>query len=404
MASRKDGVFRFRSSVFVLPFFHSSNLPRFRLCCIMTIDIIDPIAYPGWDQQVLRLSGCSFFHSSAWARVLSESYGFRPLYFTIFDSGLLSACLPVMEIDSFLTGRRGVSLPFTDYCEPLVSADGQFEELLREATAYGANKGWKSLELRGGGSFLGCNPSSSTYLLHTLDLSSGRAHSANPQLNLSSQPSNFLSFQSSGSAPPFSTFRESTRRNIRKASENGVRVEISTTEQSVRQFYKLNQMTRKDHGLPPQPYRFFEEIHEHVISKGCGFVVVAFQEKTPIAASVYFHFGRFAIYKYGASDKRYRHLRPNNLVMWEAIRWYIENGYASLSLGRTDLGHEGLRQFKNGWGVMEQTLSYYRYTFKTGAFVRNDNEKINGIGSRVASLAPLPVLRAVGSLLYRHMG
>ncbi len=344
----------------------------------MTIKIIDPTQYPGWDSLVLRLPGVSFFHSAAWAMVLQKAYGFKPIYFTVFDGSVLSACLPVMEIDSFLTGRRGVSLPFTDYCEPLVSADNEFQALLGEAEAYGVGNGWKSLELRGGGNRLDCCPSSSTYLLHTLDLSPGR--------------------------PLFSTFRQSTRRNIRKASENGVRVEMSTTEESVRQFYKLNQTTRRDHGLPPQPYRFFQEIHEHVISKGYGFVAVAFREKTPIAAAVYFHFGKTAIYKYGASDKRYQRFRPNNLVMWEAIKWYIDNGYASLSFGRTDLGHGGLRQFKKGWGVMEHTLRYYRYAVKTGAFVRDDNEKANAIGSKAASFAPLPVLRVVGSLLYRHMG
>jgi hypothetical protein len=368
----------------------------------MTIDIIDPIAYPGWDQQVLRLSGCSFFHSCAWARVLSESYGFRPLYFTIFDGGLLSACLPVMEIDSFLTGRRGVSLPFTDYCEPLVSADGQFEELLRKVTAYGISNGWKSLELRGGSSFLGCNPSSSTYLLHTLELSPGRAHSANPQLNLSSQPSNFPSFQSSGSAPPFSTFRQSTKRNIRKALASGVSVQITTTKEAIRQFYRLNQITRREHGLPPQPYRFFEEIHEHVISKGQGFVTLALHENATIAASVYFHFGAAAIYKYGASDKRYQHLRPNNLVMWVAIRRCIQDGCTSLSLGRTDLDGDGLRQFKMGWGASEQSISYYKYDIRTGEFF-SSNRRTNWVTSRAAACLPLSILRVAGSLLYRHM-
>jgi hypothetical protein len=344
--------------------------------------------------------------------VLQKAYGFRPLYFTIFEGGLLSACLPVMEIDSFLTGRRGVSLPFSDYCEPLASSQEEFQELFTEATEYGKRRGWKSLELRGGGSFLASHPSSSTYLLHTLDLQPG----LNPPPVLPSSVDSQLATRNSqrgcaspqpvtpNSLPIFSTFRESNKRNIRKALENGVRVEISTTKESVRQFCKLNQTTRREHGLPPQPYRFFEEVHEQVISKGHGIVATAFQADAPIAASIYFHFGKTVIYKYGASDKRYQHLRPNNLVMWEAIKRYADHGYSSLSLGRTDLGHEGLRQFKNGWGATEQTLSYYRYAVKTATFVHDDNRKMSAINAKAASLTPLPVLRAVGSLLYRHMG
>jgi hypothetical protein len=327
-----------------------------------------------------------------------------------------------MEIDSFLTGRRGVSLPFSDYCEPLASSQEEFQELFTEATEYGKQHRWKSLELRGGGSFLTSHPSSSTYLVHTLDLQPGRNSkpvvpsavdsqlatrnsqrgSANPRPVLPSSVNSRLATRNSLSL--FSTFRDSNRRNIRKASENNVRVEILTTEESVRQFCRLNQITRREHGLPPQPYRFFEEVHEQVISKGHGFVAMASHGSEVIAASVYFHFGRTAIYKYGASGKRYQHLRPNNLVMWEAIRQCIGDGCTTLSLGRTDLGHEGLRQFKNGWGGQEHSINYYKCGLNASEFIGGHKAAVGGLAGRAASLTPLPVLRAVGSLLYRHMG
>jgi hypothetical protein len=388
----------------------------------MPIEIIDPTQFPDWDSLILRHSEASFFHSAAWAKVLQKAYGFTPLYFTIFDGGLLSACLPVMEIDSFLTGRRGVSLPFSDYCEPLASSQEEFQELFTEATEYGKQHRWKSLELRGGGSFLASHPASSTYLLHTLDLAV--TQSANQPMSQSAnspitQSPNHPVTQSPDPLPPssvdsqlatrnsqllFSTFRESTRRNIKKASENGVRVQISTTEESVRQFSRLNQITRREHGLPPQPYRFFEEVHRHVISKGHGFVAMASHGSEVVAASIYFHFGKTAIYKYGASHKRYQHLRPNNLVMWEAIRQCIGDGCTALSLGRTDLGHNGLRQFKNGWGGQEHSINYYKCGLKACEFIGGHKPAVGGFAGRAASLTPLPVLRAVGSLLYRHMG
>ena len=201
-----------------------------------------------------------------------------------------------------------------------------------------------------------------------------------------------------------SRFRGSTRRNIRKASENGVRVNLLTTEESTGHFYKLNERTRKDHGLPPQPYRFFEEVYKQVISKGHGFVAAAFSEKRMIAASVYFHFGGNAVYKYGASDKHYWSLRPNDIVMWEAVKWYIENGYRTISLGRTDLTHKGLRQFKNGWGAAEGSINYYRYSLKTGKFMKDDSRRAKFVSNRAVSLAPMVFLRAMGSLLYKHVG
>jgi len=388
----------------------------------MPIEIIDPTQFPDWDSLILRHSEASFFHSAAWAKVLQKAYGFTPLYFTIFDGGLLSACLPVMEIDSFLTGRRGVSLPFSDYCEPLASSQEEFQELFTEATEYGKQHRWKSLELRGGGSFLATHPASSTYLLHTLDLAV--TQSANQRMSQSAnspitQSPNHPVTQSPDPLPPssvdsqlatrnsqllFSTFRESTRRSVKKARTTGVNLEILTSEAALKKFCRLNQITRREHGLPPQPYRFFEEVYRHVISKGHGFVALASHGSEVVAASVYFHFGKTAIYKYGASHKRYQHLRPNNLVMWEAIRWCIEHGCTTLSLGRTDLGHEGLRQFKNGWGGQEHSINYYKCGLKAGEFIGGHNAAVGGLAGRAASLTPLPVLRAVGSLLYRHMG
>jgi hypothetical protein len=53
--------------------------------------------------------------------VLVDSYGFTPHYFLDFEGGMIAVALPVMEIKNFGAGKRGVSLPFSDFCDPLVS-------------------------------------------------------------------------------------------------------------------------------------------------------------------------------------------------------------------------------------------------------------------------------------------
>ncbi len=79
----------------------------------MELTIIDPLTYPGWDQLMLKTDSCSFFHTSHWARVLNESYNYTPVYFTaINDTGGISALIPCMEVNSRITGKRGVSIPF----------------------------------------------------------------------------------------------------------------------------------------------------------------------------------------------------------------------------------------------------------------------------------------------------
>ena len=71
--------------------------------------MVDPAVDAGWDAKVRACSSSSFFHSAAWAQVLQDTYGYTPVYFTCGTPDQLQALLPVMEIDSWLTGRRGVS-------------------------------------------------------------------------------------------------------------------------------------------------------------------------------------------------------------------------------------------------------------------------------------------------------
>ncbi|MEE9543458.1 MAG: hypothetical protein V3V95_06720 [Thermodesulfobacteriota bacterium] len=129
----------------------------------LKLQIINPIDYPSWDELLIASDGYSFFHSSSWARVLSVSYGYNPLYFILTDGPRLLVSMPVMDIKSLLTGRRGVSLPFSDYCEPIISADIDFNDVLEPLIKQGKEAGWRYIEIRGAGELLDTQPVSATY-------------------------------------------------------------------------------------------------------------------------------------------------------------------------------------------------------------------------------------------------
>jgi hypothetical protein len=343
----------------------------------LQLHIINPINYPRWDNLLLSTNDYSFFHSSAWAKVLSESYQYTPTYFTLFDSNNLLVLIPVMEVKSFLTGRRGVSLPFTDYCDPIIDERIQSKDVIDYIIKYGKKSKWKVLEIRSGALLLNGVSPSLQFLGHHLDLSQNEERI-------------------------FSSFKDSTRRNIKKAITEGVEVKILNSLESVKEFFTLNCITRKYHGLPPQPYRFFEKVYDHIISRNLGSVAIAYYKEKAIAGAIYFHFGGKAIYKYGASDRKYLHLRANNLVMWEAIKWYCHNGYKNFCFGRTEPDNQGLKQFKMGWGTKENVISYYKFDFKRDAFIA-DHQKVSKLQQAIFRKMPIPLLNIFGSLLYRHM-
>ena len=336
---------------------------------------LNPLETPNWDELLTSRPDFSFFHGAAWARVLTDTYGYKPFYFFTGTADAPETVLPLMEVDSWLTGKRGVALPFTDECAPLGAGKESFGKLFADAVALGRSRGWKYIELRGGKDLLD-GPASVSFYGHGLELGTDES-------------------------VMFEKMDGPARKAVRKAEKDGVKVEVSQSLEATRDFYRLQCLTRKRHGLPPQPWPFFVNIHRHILSQNLGMIAVAGQAGRKIAASVYFFMGGRAIYKYGASDYAQQHLRGPNLVMWEAMKWLARNGVKNLNLGKTSLANEGLRRFKLNLGAQEEMVQYMKFDLQSGRFV-TETDGVAGWHNAVFRALPVFASRAAGSLLYRH--
>jgi CelD/BcsL family acetyltransferase involved in cellulose biosynthesis len=343
------------------------------------VDIIDPVTSPDWNREVLSHPESTIFHLSQWARVLISTYGHNPVYLRFSYDDNLAALLPMMEVKSPITGNRGVSLPFSDFCPPLIFDQriGVFP-LLEAVNQIGRKRHWRYFEIRSNALVDSFSTPSEEYYGHELDLTRGAG-----RLLAAVSPS--------------------VRRAIRKAEKSELTIEISQTWASMLDFYRLHLRTRRRHGLPPQSLSFFHNIDREIIKTGYGFIVVAKAALRPVAAAVFFHSGREALYKFGASDARAQSLRPNNLVMWKAIEHLAASGFHKLRFGRTDLTDEGLRRFKRSWGGLERQIRYYRYEGMT----RPSGDRVPGLAhgfyTRIFRRLPLFVNRTIGKLVYPHL-
>ena len=282
----------------------------------------------------------------------------------------------MVEVNSWLTGRRGVSLPFADHCAPLCSDKEAFNRLLEAVIGLGKRRNWRYLEMRGGRSLFDEALPATSFYGHQLDLSTG-------------------------AQALFGGFSDSVRRAIRKAEKSGVSIEFTRDIKSVRVFHELLCLTRKRHGVPPQPFSFFKQIHQHILAPGKGWVVIARHQGRPVAGAVFFHFGQAALYKFGASDETQQNLRANNLIMARSIEWHAQNNFTSFDFGRTSQHNEGLRNFKLGWGAKESQIEYVRIAPQNSEFL-SAPDKDGGFSQRLFNHLPLPVSRLIGNLLYRH--
>jgi CelD/BcsL family acetyltransferase involved in cellulose biosynthesis len=342
-----------------------------------TAQMVNPVRIPDWGALLAGFSDYSFFHSAAWAKTLEGAYGYTPVYMTVEEAGEVRSLLPLMEVNSGFTGRRGIALPFTDECGPLYDDRAWAHRLVQSAVALGKSKGWKSIEFRGGRELFPTAPTAVSFYGHRLNLDEDES-------------------------AMFARLDGSTRRAIRKAEKIGLKITVSGGMDVVKSFYSLHCKTRRRHGMPPQPFIFFSNICRHILSRDQGMVVMAHYQDRPVAASVYFQCGSRAIYKFGASDDSFQQMRGPSLVMWEAIKRLARNGAGMLDMGRTSLSNQGLRRFKLNWGAQEYKIEYVKYDLRRNAFV-TEKDGATGWHNQVFRTLPLGLSRIVGAALYRHL-
>src|SRR2546428_6741918 len=105
----------------------------------MAVFEIDPQTDPRWASFVESHPRSSVFHTPEWLTALRRTYNYARTVFTTcpgdapFTNGLV-----LCRVDSWLTGTKLISLPFSDHCEPLVHNAADLDVLLsviRERTA-----------------------------------------------------------------------------------------------------------------------------------------------------------------------------------------------------------------------------------------------------------------------------
>jgi hypothetical protein len=340
---------------------------------------IDPLCDPRWAALVDNHPQASVFHTAQWLRALQVAYDYEPVAITTSSPATpLSNALVFCRIRSPLTGRRLVSLPFSDHCEPLVSHSDEFDELILHAKASLSPGKWKYLEVRPVSHYPGSRTGfgvSLTYQFHRLDLQRSATEL-------------------------FATFhKDCVQRKIRRAEREHLKYEEGSSEALLTKFYRLMVITRRRHFLPPQPLAWFRAL---IASFGSDLKIrIASKDEHPVAGILTLAHNRTMVYKYGCSDPAYNKFGGTAFLFWQAVQDAIAIGCAELDMGRSDIDNAGLIAFKEHWGARGTVLRYWTYPNQPqnprSAWQKN-------LAKRVVSAAPDAVLQAVGTILYRHIG
>ena len=343
---------------------------------------LDPLTDPRWPRFVAQHPQASVFHTREWLQALHRTYGYEPIVFTTSNGLELSNGVLFCKVGSWLPGKRLVSVPFSDHCQPLADA-ADLKSILESLHDSRRSEQWKYIELR---------PMSDKGMAEIEDRTSFASSETFSYQEIDLRPE---------LAAIYRGFHDScVRRKIKRAEREKLVYEAGRSEQLLEKFRRLLLLTRRRHKLPPQPAVWFRNLAEclgnelivHVLSK----------DADPVASIITLTHKNVLVYKYGCSDARFHNLGGTPLLFWKAIQQGKEMGVETFDLGRSAPDDPGLVAFKGHLGAVTSEIKYYRNP------IPRVKKKLSQPGISWARQAvaylPEPVLAGAGTLLYRHLG
>jgi len=339
-----------------------------------------------WDVFVEKHPLGLIYHLSAWKQVLEKSFSHIRGYFLAIEddeSGEILGGIPIYLVKSWHTDNRLVSNHFATLCDPLISTPSDLELIWPALANLYEKIGAHYIELRArcfdsfenDSMFAVCSQYKHHYLV------------------LDSDPQELMR-----------RFRSNCRNHIRKALKNQIVTKMAQNENDLLNFFRFYLKTRKRLGLPPIPYKFFQNLWE-VFSNDRLTLVLATSEGKNMGAHLILKFKGLAISEAIGDRIEFRKLGTNYSLYWQGIKLACREGYRTFSFGRTSVQNQGLLSFKRGWGTVEETLSdgFYPREISQEMERKESSWKYRAVKT-IAEGAPNYFFPLFGKFVYRHMG
>ncbi len=242
----------------------------------------------------------SLFSSPPWIEAVGTAYGLRIEASARLRDGRVEAAVPFCRIAD-IRGERIACLPFSDYCDPLVEDPADWADLVAPILAAGVPVRLRCLR--------NALPTADDRfrvaghaLWHGVDLRRGEDEI-------------------------WAGLDGQARQNVRKAERHGVVVRRSFSLDDLRLFHGMHASLRKSkYRMLAQPFAFFEALHAALAPEERISVLLAEMDGAAVAGILFLEWGDTLYYKFNASIDT--HFRPNDLLLWEGIRFGRGRGLA----------------------------------------------------------------------------
>lgn len=352
------------------------------------IILIDPQKDERWDQFVERHPHGWLCHLSGWKLLLERCFShIKGFYIVKVNSPNNEICagLPIFKVNSFLTGKRLVSIPFGTLCDPLYYHETDLQEITDSAIQLGKQYKPAFIEIR---NFKTNSLAEDPRFRATLIF---KNHYLNLTDDLESIKKRF--------------HRSCVRQRIDRALKSNLTLKLGESEDDLRRFYRLYLITRKRNQVPSMPYHFVKSIWEIFQPSGKISLLLAEHENTVIAALLMFKYKDRVSVEFAGSDDSYKSVSPNHFLFWKAINISKAEGYSLFDFGRTSPNNRQLMDFKAHWGTRVADILHHYYFGNFPNNLKYPEDKFTYAAVQTLTrVVPMFFYPVFGKMCYRHLG
>ena len=348
----------------------------------VTCRLLDDASAPAWDAFVRARPEASFFHLSAWRRVIARAFGHATFYIMAERDGRLVGVLPLAQVKTPLFGNSLISVPFCVYGGPVAEDEAAASALQRQAATLQDRLGVPVMEFRQRGPNL------------WLDLAAW-----------TSRADLYVTFRKPIAADDDANLKAIPRKQramVRKGIERGLTSVVGADRASIDRLHAIYAESVRNLGTPVFPRKYFYLLAEE-FGPACD-VVTILDAGEPIAAVMNFYFRDEVLPYYGGGRAIARDRYANDFMYWEVMRRAAARGARLFDFGRSKLG-TGAFAFKKNWGFAPEPLHHY-FRLAAGAAVPELNPLNPKYRLFIAAWKrlPLPLANLLGPPIVRGLG
>ena len=325
------------------------------------LTILDQNTFEEYTKFIARNKNFLWYVSLSYKDLFTEYLDANPLYYIITINQKIVGCLPLFEKPNAQYGAILNSLPY-------YGSNGAF--LLDECLNHDERNEVMSMLLKNVLKYSELNSIAALSIITSpLDEFSSQFLESNFNFTYKDYRIGQLTPLSKSKESLLQTFSNPRPRNIRKAIKSNVRIRQSNSRDDVDFLIETHQSNMHSIGGKPKEASFFNLIFSKEAKLDHKLYIAEIDGKK-VAGLLLFYFNETVEYFTPCTLHEFRNSQPSSLLIYEAMRDAVEDGFSFWNWGGTWEEQKGVYDFKKKWGATDKKYYYYTKIF---------NEKITGL-------------------------